>query len=268
MHRILGVMQKKYKIVFIGAGNVATHLATTLHNQHHTITQIYSRTENAAKALAKQVDAEFTIDIQEIFPNADAYFFTLKDDVLAEFLPKLSFLNGLWLHTAGSLPMDIFSSYTKNYGVFYPLQTFSKTREIDFSIIPVFIEASNEDALCLLNDLAKNISDKVVLIDSEKRKYLHLAAVFTCNFVNRLYDIGAEILQETGLPFDVLLPLIDETASKVHELSPMNAQTGPAVRFDEKVMSGQLALLNNESFKTLYKQMSNDIYIRHQHKQI
>lgn len=159
------------------------------------------------------------------------------------------------------MSVDIFKGHAKHYGVLYPMQTFSKQRIVDFKVIPCFIEASDVSAKSILQQLCDSISDRVYELSSDNRKYLHLAAVFACNFVNHCYEISSGILNKNDIPFDVMLPLIDETAKKVHEMKPKDAQTGPAVRYDENVISRQMQLLNGTPLnKEIYQLMSKSIH--------
>jgi len=250
-------------ITLIGAGNLATQLGLALQDAGHRFQQVYSHTAGSAAMLAFQLKAEAVTDPALIQPGADLYLCALKDDVIQEVLCKLTFSKSLLVHTAGSLPMEILADFSTDYGVFYPLQTFSKGRRTDFSTIPVFVEAVRPDSLNLLTDLASGISGIVSPLSSDKRKTLHLSAVFACNFVNYLYGIADDLLHEQGLDFNYLLPLIDETAAKVHELSPASAQTGPAVRYDEQVMNRHLEWLQSHpEWATLYKTLSLGIYQR------
>ena len=147
------------------------------------------------------------------------------------------------------------------YGVLYPMQTFSKQREVDFGQIPCFVESNSEEDVQLLKDIASALSEKVYEASSEQRKSLHLAAVFTCNFTNHMYVLAAELLKKYGLPFEAMLPLIDETARKVHELEPLAAQTGPAVRYDENVIDEHLRMLADEpQMLELYREISENIH--------
>lgn len=248
------------KIVFIGSGNVATHLAKALHNAGQDIVQVFSRNMENARVLSSLFSANATDDIRQIIPNADIYIFSVKDDVLPELISQIPSNKGLWVHTAGTVPVDVFASYSQNYGVFYPLQTFSKERAIDFSAIPIFIEGCNNEVTSILEKLAKSISDNVRFLSSEKRRYTHLAAVFACNFVNHMYVLASEVLEQGDVPFHVLEPLIKETAAKIREMTPQEAQTGPAVRFDEKVISKHLELINDEATREIYNIISNSIY--------
>ena len=157
--------------------------------------------------------------------------------------------------------MNIFDGLALHYGVLYPMQTFSKEREVNFREIPCFVEANDKYSKDMLLSLAGSISDRIYELSSDDRKYLHLAAVFACNFANHCYALSADVLQKKGLPFDVMLPLIDETARKVHELSPQTAQTGPAVRYDENVIRAQSQLLkDNPIVKDIYERMSLSIH--------
>lgn len=251
-------------IVFIGAGNLATQLALVLKKAKFNITQVYSRTKESAETLAKQIDADFCFDYAKVNHDADLYIFALSDKALPSALKALQLKDKILVHTAGSLPMLIFEAYTTNYGVFYPLQTFSKAREVDFSNIPICIEANNSKLESQLVGIGEMISNSVQLLSSKQRKQLHMAAVFTCNFTNHMYHIGQELLQDENMDFDLLKPLIKETAEKVQELSAKNAQTGPAVRFDEDVIKAHEESLNmHPDFQKLYRFVSESIYRLH-----
>lgn len=271
------------KIVLIGAGNLATHLGKALHAAGHDMVQVFSRTMQSAETLASLLDAEPLTDIAQVRDDADVYIFSVKDSALVQLVAQLcrheadglgedGAVNALrkakkgehervFLHTAGSMPMSVFEGMAQHYGVLYPMQTFSKQREVDFSIIPCFVEANDEFAQKQIEGLAREISGRVYQLSSEDRKYLHLSAVFACNFANHCYAISQELLEEHGIPFDVMLPLINETAAKVHEMKPKDAQTGPAVRYDENVIDKQSKLLENHPhFKKVYDSMSKSIH--------
>ena len=248
------------KIVFIGSGNVATHLAMAAKKAGHHILQIYSHSAGNARCLAKKVDALYSDNISQVNPSADIYIFSVKDDALSQVLAEMPETEGIWIHTAGSIPMNIFQPYQDRYGVLYPLQTFSKEREIDFGKIPLFIEANDSKVCEQLQEFAGDLSPIVIYIESQKRRYLHLAAVFACNFVNHMYVTAAQLLENNQIPFDVLLPLIDETAAKVHQLHPREAQTGPAIRFDEQVMNSHIDLINDALTKEIYRLISQSIH--------
>ncbi len=248
------------KIVFIGAGNLATNLAQEIHSKGHQILQIYSRTTDSAELLAQSVNSVPTTNLKEICQDADLYIFSVKDSALEGILNEMPATQGIWVHTAGSIPLSILEKYHDKYGVIYPFQTFSKNRKVSFQEISVFVEASDQSTFQSLQEFITTFSSRVIPLSSEKRKYVHLSGVFACNFVNHLYAIASEILDSQDIPMDVLLPLIDETARKVHELNPKEAQTGPAVRYDENVIQKHLSLLTDADERQIYELMSKNIY--------
>lgn len=251
-------------VVIIGSGSVATHLANALYLNGITISQIYSRTNNNAKDLALKFEADFTNSISKIKTNADVYIYALNDNSLERFLSKFELPSAIHIHTAGSIPMSIFEEFTEKFGVFYPLQTFSKNKEVDFKTIPVCIEASSASVENELILLAKLISNKVYLVNSNQRKKLHLAAVFACNFTNYMYDIAHEIVVDAGFNMEIIQPLIQETSNKISFITPYEAQTGPAKRADHETINRHIYLLNKKtSFKKIYKLLSANIYNRH-----
>lgn len=234
-------------IVLIGAGNLGTQLALALNKNGFQVKQIFSRKIESAKALANKVNASFTNDLSQLIPEADLYIIAVKDSAIQEVLENLNLKDDpLIVHTAGSVPMTILEGFSNNYGVFYPLQTFSKTREIDFSEIPICIEASHPSTFLKLEKLAERLSGSVNQINSDERKTLHLAAVFVNNFVNHFYAIGADILHDKKLDFDLLKPLIRETAGKIQTMKPFEAQTGPAKRNDQSILKAHLKMLHDQ----------------------
>ena len=255
------------KIVFVGAGNLATNVARALKDAGHEITQVYSRTQASADALASQVGAEAVSDLDEVAREADIYIVSVKDGALSDVVARLcdGSRRGLFVHTAGSIPMSIFDGHAGRYGVFYPMQSFSKQRQVDFTDVSIFVEARYESDLRLLTDLGSSLSQHVMQLDSEGRKHLHLAAVFACNFVNHCYDLASEVLDRYGIPFSSMLPLIDETAGKVHSMSPKSAQTGPAIRYDENVIGMQSRMLAyDDRIRQIYDIMSKSIHERNE----
>lgn len=250
------------RVALIGAGNLATNLGKALIRAEHEVVQVWSRTEESAGALAMVLKCSWTTNLEEVVKNADVFIIAVKDSVLA--LVASALKEGregqLMVHTAGSLPMGVLP--TERRGVLYPMQTFSKNKEVDFRVIPCFVESSKEKDLALLKTLSSTISNTVYELDGENRKYLHLAAVFCCNFANHCFTLSADLLKKHGdLPFSVMLPLIDETAAKLYAMSPREAQTGPAVRWDENVMANQLQLLADESnMQKIYELMSKSIH--------
>lgn len=252
------------KICFIGAGNLATQLSKSFVANEVIVSQIFSRTIKSAEELAVQIGVSFTNEIEEIDQSADVYFVALKDSALNEVLEQIDFKNKLLVHCAGSVPISALNMYSSNTGVFYPLQTFSKIRDIDFKGIPVFIEANNPENEQVLVKLANQISRGVSVLDSERRKTLHISAVFACNFVNHFYALADQLLNSKNIDFEVLRPLILETAEKVQKLKPKEAQTGPAVRFDENIISSHLKDLGNmENLNELYTLVSKSIFEFH-----
>jgi predicted short-subunit dehydrogenase-like oxidoreductase (DUF2520 family) len=250
------------RIALIGAGNVATRLGPRLLEAGHEITVVYSRTVESAHILADRLDVPYITDLKAV-PVSDAAIVMLRDDALKLLAPAIvKSLNGtLLLHTAGSVPMDIWrEAGALEYGVLYPMQTFSKASSIDWSQVPLFIEGSSDWTLDNIRQLALSISPDVTPLSSEGRKKLHLAAVFTCNFSNHMYAIAEHLLATEGVSFRVMLPLVRETARKVESITPHDAQTGPAVRGDRKVVEEHLALLKEyPEYAELYRLISIDI---------
>lgn len=250
-------------IVLVGAGNLATNLGKALYRKGFRIVQVYSRTAEAARALAQEIEADYTTGLDALAKDAQLYIVALKDEALISLLPAMvaGREHALWVHTAGSVPMSIWQGRVEHYGVFYPMQTFSKLREVDFHEIPLFIEASGENELSLLKKLGHTLSNRVSEATSEQRKSLHLAAVFACNFTNHMYALADQVLQRYGLSFHAMLPLVDETARKVHILPPKEAQTGPAVRYDEQVMQTHLDMLADDpKVQQIYRLLSESIH--------
>ena len=211
------------KVTLIGAGNLATNLGKALYGVGHDVVEVYSRTMASAEALAVRLGSRATTDLAAINHESDVYILAVKDSALEEVIETLTSCevrrtgfdvrdagrevhNPVFLHTAGSVPMSIFEGHCQHYGVLYPMQTFSKDKEVDFSEIPIFIEGNGETALRCSMTLAKSISMRVHECTSEQRKHLHLAAVFACNFVNHCYALSARLLERQGIPFEVMLP--------------------------------------------------------------
>ncbi len=250
-------------IVLIGAGNVATHFGVALEKAGYTVKQVYSRTEVSAVRLADRLACPYTVSLADVFPDADVYIVSVKDSALDEVLPELVKRNrdALYVHTAGSVPMDVWKGLARRYGVLYPMQTFSRERAVDFSTVPFFVEADSADDLESLEQMGRRMGGKVYEATSEQRRYLHIAAVFACNFANHMYAIAGHLLEKNGIPFEVMLPLIDETARKAHVLPPVEGQTGPAQRYDRNVMDRHLAMLADEpQLAEIYRLLSRNIH--------
>ncbi len=245
-------------ISFVGAGRLATNLALSLQEAGHTVRQVWSRTEQSAQALARQLGCDWCTDIAQLRADVDVLIFSVKDSALEALAGRVK-TDALCLHTAGSMPLEALPQPRR--GVLYPMQTFSKERGADFRRIPVFLEAEGEAERKTLWQLACSLSDDVRFLSAAQRRALHMAAVFACNFANRCYDIAAELLGSQGIPFQTMLPLIDETAGKVHQMSPREAQTGPAIRWDENVIQKHLKQLDGLN-RDIYELMSRSIHER------
>ncbi len=248
------------RITIIGSGNVATHLAAAFKNAGHVIVQVYSRELQNASLLAYHVKAEAIDDLTRINSDTDLFIIAVKDDAINDVAAALAKHQKLIVHTSGATSLDILLAQTNQAGVFYPLQTFSKTRELDFRTVPLCIEGRDESITTKLEDLARTISNNVYRINSDQRKTLHLAAVFACNFPNYLYHIAQQLLEQKQISFDLLRPLILETAQKVQDHLPADVQTGPAIRKDEKTMEAHLQLLHQQPhLQQLYQLLSQGI---------
>ena len=247
-------------ITLIGAGNLSVQLGKALHRSGFDVLQVYSRTADSAKSLAYAISADWTTDLQKVDLSADLIIIAVKDDAIETVLSQLLRTDKPIVHTSGSIPMNLLAKYTSSYGVFYPLQTFSKTRDVNFADIPICLEASSDVVMAELKTFATKLSRHIEEVNSEKRRFLHLAAVFACNFVNHCYFLGGNVLEEEGLMFDLLKPLIRETAGKVVDMSPFDAQTGPAKRYDISIIEKHLELLED---KDVYQIMTESIHKTH-----
>lgn len=251
------------KAIIIGSGNVAQHLIQAFQKSGAVeVLQVFSRQKESVSHLINS--AKITDDWHKI-AEADLYVIAVSDSAIAEVSSNLPFENRLVVHTSGSLQMDELNAKNRR-GVFYPLQTFTKGKEVDFSAIPVCLESEFDDDYTILEDLAEAIKSKHYLISSDQRKSLHVAAVFVNNFTNHLYQLGKDICAEHQLPFEILKPLIAETANKVQHLSPLDAQTGPAKRHDQNTIDAHLALLTDTSQKEIYKILTQSIQHSHAKK--
>jgi len=244
------------KVVIIGSGNVAQHLIKVMQIAANVnLVQVFARNKKSINHLVK--DDKITSDYNAI-KEADVYIISVSDNAIAEVAENLPFKNRLVVHTSGTSELSVLDDKNRK-GVFYPLQTFSKSKEINFSSIPICLEAENEEDFKTLQSLSQNISEKVFAISSEQRKSLHVAAVFVCNFVNHMYTIGNQICEEHNVPFEVLKPLIMETAQKISTLKPEDAQTGPALRNDTKTINKHLEFLQESNYQELYKLLTQSI---------
>lgn len=229
-------------IVIIGRGNVATNLDYAFRKKGVVCQMVSSR---------EGLDS---------LPAANVYIYAVKDEALAAVVAQVKGKErAMHLHTSGTMPISVFGDDKPHAGIFYPFQTFSKARVIeDFSTVPVFFEARGIDDISAVYSLALTITSHVYEATQHDRERLHVAGVYACNFTNLMYIMAAELLRNTHIPFSALLPLIDETAAKIHTLAPRDAQTGPARRGDENVMAHHLALLDEDK-RQLYRLLSDEI---------
>lgn len=251
-------------VILLGAGNLATQLGQALYESGINIVQVYSRTTESARALAGKINASFTDNLSSVKENCDLYIVAVKDDTLTEVVGQVAFGKSMVVHTAGSISMQTLSAYSENFGVFYPFQTFSKNKKVDFSKVPVCLEANTPENMKKLEDLAKKISYKVIRLDSKQRQYLHLSAVFSCNFVNHLYALSEQILKDNNMGLELLFPLIQETTEKAMKLSPFEAQTGPSIRNDQEIIRKHMEMLGEKTeLQEVYQLLSDSIYKLH-----
>jgi predicted short-subunit dehydrogenase-like oxidoreductase (DUF2520 family) len=242
-------------VIVLGTGNVGTHLITTfLKTNKVTLLQVYSRKKQSLIPFEKNVD---TTDCIQHLKEADVYIIAIADDAIADFSSQLKFKDKLVVHTSGSASINALKN-NGHKGVFYPLQTFSKKQPVDFKNIPICLETERKGDMLLLKKLANSISERVYTIDSHQRKRLHVAAVFSNNFVNFMYKLANDICDEYHIPFEILQPLILETAQKISTHHPVAIQTGPARRNDTKTINAHLQLLSGQP-KEIYQLITQSI---------
>jgi len=246
-------------VVLIGSGNVAGHMAKAMTEAGQVVVQVFSLHIGHARKLAAGLGAEAIDDYPEITADADLYMIAVPDEKIAAVAAAMPYVHGIVCHTSGITPMHVLDKF-QYYGVFYPFQTFSKNREVDFSSVPFCLEASSPDVSDALRQLAGRLSKSVYVMGTEQRKKLHVAGVLVNNFTNYLYAAAEDFLVENGLDVAMLLPLISETAAKVQKLSPDEAQTGPARRGDLTTIEKHLDILKNRSdLKEIYQIFSQQI---------
>ena len=252
-------------VVILGAGNAATHLFKGFSKTSEvSVVQWYNRSLSAIQSYESIVD--ITNDLNTL-KDADVYILAVSDDVICELSSKLPFKNKLVVHTSGSVSVyDIDKKHKR--GVLYPLQSFSKNAEMDFANVPICIETIDKACFPILKELSLSLGSPIKRINSDQRRVLHLAAVFVNNFTNQLYRIGHEITENEGAEFDLLKPLILETAKKVQEMSPFKAQTGPAKRNDKKTIKKHLKTLESQHHKDIYELLTKSIIHTHGRKKL
>lgn len=248
------------RVVVIGGGNVAESISLALHQRGINLIQICARNSSQAERIAQMVGCNFCDDFSAV-AEADIYIISVSDNALESVSSELNIGNSIVVHTAGSCNMTLLSKH-KNYGVFYPLQTFTQGRSVDFREIPIFIEANQDNTLKSIRELAQQLSNSVYDADSAYRTKLHIAAVFACNFTNHMYALADTYLRSENISFELLKPLIQETTNKLLESdNPTSNQTGPAVRNDLNTMERhRLILKSNESLINIYNKLSNSIW--------
>ncbi len=251
-----------HNIVCIGAGKLANQLMPALEREGYDIVQVYSRTEAKAKSLADHLHrASFTTDISQIQPDADLYFFAVKDDAIEFVAQEVSYLDNeksMFVHSSGILSMDALPFNRR--GIFYPLQTFSENHTVDWKNTPLLITAATEALTTSLTTLAEKISNLVYKVGDNDRAVLHVAAVFANNFTNHMLALAERICNEHHVSFDILKPIIRETVVKALEAGPANSQTGPAVRGDQHTIEKHLRLLADDpALRELYQKITESI---------
>ncbi|MBC7745148.1 MAG: DUF2520 domain-containing protein [Flavobacterium sp.] len=248
------------EIVLLGSGNIATHLGKAFKMAGQNITQVWSRNFDKALELADAVGAAPISSLTNINSKADLYIIAVNDDAIRTIAENLKIEKGTLVHTSGTSGLNILDGVTLNTGVFYPVQTFSKSKPVDLRLVPVAIEGSTTEITDFLVYAASRISEKVISMNSVQRRAVHVAAVFACNFTNHMYALAHELLKEQDLSFDLLRPLIWETALKIQTSDPINVQTGPALRDDKSTIVQHLRLLDNHpELKELYEKLSQSI---------
>lgn len=247
----------RYKVSLIGSGNVAWNLAHALDKYGHTIVQVVSKHEEHARELAERFGAYYGTEHSDLYGEADILFICVNDDSYAEVVQGLKApADTIVCHTSGPMPMSVLDGDAKKYGVFYPLQSLNKSRLKDFLEVPLLVEGSDPQVERTLRNLAEQLSNHVSVVSSEDRMRYHVAAVFSNNFANLMYVCSEMYLDRQGLDFNMLKPLIYETALKLKDDKPSKLQTGPAKRHDHQVIAKHLELLDDEKLKEIYEQLS------------
>ncbi len=254
--------------VIIGSGNLAYHISKAFQTTDINILQLFGRNEEKTKSIAQKFNIPYCIDELDLILDADIYIICVSDSAIDQVAAIDQLKNKFLVHVAGSINISVLAKYTQTYGVMYPLQTFSSFRDLSYSEIPFFIEGSSTQEEDELTEFVKNISEKICIMNSRDRLYLHLSAVIANNFSNHMFAIADQLLKKHKLSFDYLRPLILETAQKAMISTPLDAQTGPAVRNNPDVMAKHIELLNeHDDWQKIYTFVSNSIYNLSQNKQ-
>ena len=254
------------KVTVVGAGNVGHNFGLAFKQAGYLIHEIYSRSQDSAVSLSQRLNCNFTTDLSKLDPGADIYIIAVNDDALPKVIEEFPFRDKLTVHTSGATSLEVFEGKGfSDFGIFYPVQSFSKEDTESLAPIPICVESKKSEVEALLMSFGKSLSMKVYQLDSEKRKALHVAAVFANNFSNHMYAIAEELLDEASISFDIIRPLIETTAKKIHRKSPASIQTGPAVRNDQKIIKKHLEHLEaHPDYKELYKAITESI-LKKQH---
>ncbi len=254
----------QFQVCIVGAGNVGYQLAWHLHYAGHRITEVFSRHLPAAKRVGVLLDIPYTDRLDALSNKADIYLISVKDDAITEVVSKLHLPGKVVAHTSGTVAMELLSSVSEHYGIFYPLQSLSQHISADFSTIPFCISGSDDFCVHQLRTLASSITNHIVQVNDEQRLAIHVAAVFANNFSNHLFAVADAILHENGLSFEILKPLIKETVRKIQNHHPLSVQTGPALRNDLSTISRHLQFLeNHENRMRIYQALTNSICQMH-----
>lgn len=253
----------KFKIAILGAGNLAWNLAPALEDAGHEIIEVYARDLQKAKEITERIyTATPKDDLDFSESRAELFILAIKDDALSEVADQVILPEGsILVHTSGAIPMEVLSQSSASYvGVFYPLQSFTKGKKVDFEEVPFLLESEDEGSLQLLKKVAKSLSQLVYILRAKDRQAVHVAAVFASNFTNHMLRIAEDILHRQGLDAELLKPLIIESISKSLQLGARKAQTGPANREDyETLETHHHFLAYNEQLAEIYRLISQDI---------
>lgn len=252
--------RRNIKIAFVGAGNVATHLAENLYQAGFNINMIVARHLESAASLASRVGAVPTADICDIDSSTDLVIISTTDTAVKDVAGTLPHIKGVVAHTSGSVPLDVLSARHEHAAVIYPLQTFSKNSEVDMSRVPFFTEATDDTSLELADVVAASFGGRVCHAGSEVRAKLHIAGVLACNFPVYMFEMARKVLAKAGLPLDTVRPLVDVTVDKAFNIGPVKAMTGPARRGDLATVEKQMAQINDPLDKEIYGLISQAIY--------
>lgn len=249
------------KITIVGAGNVAHNFGKAFRQAGYLIHEIYSRSQQSAVLLSQTLNCNFTTDLSKLDKDTDLFMLAINDDALPEVLDKIKIKNKPIIHTSGSTPITIFKEHGfSTYGIFYPVQSFSKNETESLVSIPICVEANNENSENLFLSLARSLSKKVYVLNSEKRKALHIAAIFANNFTNHMYHISHDLLNKHKISFEIIRPIIEKTSDKIKTDTPKNVQTGPAVRNDTMVINDHLNFLERfKEYHDIYEMMTKSI---------